>query len=84
MGVRFSLLLPIINKNTMEKFLVKEYIGDFFLKMYQVNKGKNIEITLMLNDEKIQVYNRDKYTFEDVKIIDEKPTIDGLIKTLSE
>lgn len=68
----------------MEKFLVKEYIGDFFLKMYQVNKGKNIEITLMLNDEKIQVYNRDKYTFEDVKIIDEKPTIDGLIKTLSE
>ena len=84
MGVRLSLLLPIINKNTMEKFLVKEYIGDFFLKMYQVNKGKNIEITLMLNDEKIQVYNRDKYTFEDVKIIDEKPTIDGLIKTLSE
>ena len=68
----------------MEKFLVKEYIGDFFLKMYRANKGKNMEITLMLNDEKIQVYNRDKYTFEDVKIIEEKPTIDGLIKTLSE
>jgi hypothetical protein len=68
----------------MEKFLVKEYIGDFFLKMYQANKGKNMEITLMLNDEKIQIYNRDKYTFEDVKIIEEKPTIDGLIKTLSE
>jgi hypothetical protein len=68
----------------MENFLVKEYIGDFFLKMYQANKGKNMEITLMLNDEKIQIYNRDKYTFEDVKIIEEKPTIDGLIKTLSE
>ena len=72
------------NKNIMEKFLVKEYIGDFFLKMYQANKGKNMEITLMLNDEKIQIYNRDKFTFEDVKIIEERPTIDGLIKTLSE
>lgn len=68
----------------MENFLVKEYIGEFFLKMYEENKGKNMEITLMLNDDKIQVYNRDKYTFEDVKIIDEKPTIDGLIKSLSE
>jgi hypothetical protein len=68
----------------MENFLVKEYIGDFFLKMYQANKGKNMEITLMLNDEKIQIYNRDKFTFEDVRIIEERPTIDGLIKSLSE
>lgn len=68
----------------MENFLVKEYIGEFFLKMYEENKGKNMEITLKLNDDKIQVYNRDKYTFEDVKIIDEKSTIDGLIKSLSE
>lgn len=72
------------NKNIMENFLVKEYIGDFFLKMYQANKGKNMEITLMLNDEKIQIYNRDKFTFEDVRIIEERPTIDGLIKSLSE
>lgn len=68
----------------MEKFLLADHIGDFFSKMYQANKGKNMEVTLVLNDGKIQVYNRDKYTFEDVKIIDEKPTIDGLIKTLSE
>lgn len=81
-----SILLPASNqnKNIMENFLVKEYIGDFFLKMYQANKGKNMEITLMLNDEKIQIYNRDKFTFEDVRIIEERPTIDGLIKSLSE
>ena len=51
--------------------------------MYQENKGKNMEISLMLNDNKIQIYYRDKVVFEDVAIIEEKPTIDGLIKSLS-
>ena len=84
MGVRFSLLLPTKTQNIMDKFLVKDYIGDFFSKVYQAHKGKNMEVTLVLNDDKIQVYNRDTFSFTDVKIIDEKPTIDGLIKTLSE
>lgn len=68
----------------MEKFIVEEYIGDFFAKMYKANKGKNLEINLMLNDNKIQIYYRDRVAFEDVIIIEEKPTIDGLIKSLSE
>lgn len=68
----------------MEKFLVKEFIGEFFAKFYEANKGKNIEVTLMLTDDKIQVYNREKFTFTDVKLIDERPTIDGLIKSVSE
>lgn len=67
----------------MEKFIVEEYIGDFFAKMYKANKGKNLEINLMLNDNKIQIYYRDRVEFEDVTIIEEKPTIDGLIKSLS-
>lgn len=67
----------------MEKFIVEEYIGDFFAKMYKANKGKNLEINLMLNDNKIQIYYRDRVEFEDVIIIEEKPTIDGLIKSLS-
>ena len=68
----------------MEKFLVKDYIGDFFEKMYEANKDKNMEVTLMLSDNKIQIYNREKVTFTDIEIVDEKPTIDGLIKSLSE
>lgn len=67
----------------MEKFLVKEYIGEFFSKMYQANKGNNIEVTLKMNEGIIQVYHKDKVTFEDVILIDEKPTIDGLVKSLS-
>ena len=52
--------------------------------MYEANKGENIEVTLMLNDNKIQIYNKTKVMFKDVEIIDEQPTIDGLIKSLSE
>ena len=68
----------------MEKFLLRENIGEFFTKMYEANKGENIEVTLMLNDNKIQIYNKTKVMFKDVEIIDEQPTIDGLIKSLSE
>ena len=67
----------------MEKFLVKEYIGEFFSKMYKANERKNIEITLLVDEDKIQIYNKEKFTFEYVKLIDEKPTIDGLVNSLS-
>ena len=68
----------------MEKFLLRENIGEFFTKMYEANKGENIEVTLMFNDNKIQIYNKTKVMFKDVEIIDEQPTLDGLIKSLSE
>lgn len=67
----------------MEKFLVKEYIGDFFSKMYQANKGKNMEITLKTDEDVIQIYYKDKVVFTDITLVDEKPTIDGLVKSLS-
>lgn len=67
----------------MEKFLVKEYIGDFFSKMYQANKGKSMEITLKTDEDVIQIYYKDKVVFTDITLVDEKPTIDGLVKSLS-
>lgn len=84
MGVRFSLLLPInqIN-NIMDKFLVKDNIGDFFSKMYQANKGKPMEVALKMNEDVIQIYYKDMVLFEDIIIVDENPTIDGLVKSLS-
>jgi hypothetical protein len=68
----------------MEKFLVKEFIGDFFSKMYSANKGKNMEVTLRMDDDSIQIYYKGECRFEDITLIDERPTIDGLVKSLSE
>lgn len=71
----------------MEKFLVKEFIGEFFSKMYEANKGKKMEITLKLSEEVIQIWNKEAgagRTFTDITLVDERPTIDGLVKSLSE
>lgn len=71
----------------MEKFLVKDLIGEFFSKMYQENRGKQMEITLKIDKDIIQIWNRDtdvSNAFTDIPLIDEAPTIDGLIKSLSE
>lgn len=71
----------------MEKFLVKEFIGEFFSKMYEANKGKKMEITLKINEDVIQIWNKEAgtgRTFTDITLVDERPTIDGLVKSLSE
>lgn len=71
----------------MEKFLVKEFIGEFFSKMYETNKGKKMEITLKINEDVIQIWNKEPGVcpaFTDITLIDERPTIDGLVKSLSE
>ena len=71
----------------MEKFLVKEFIGEFFSKMYEANKGKKMEITLKLSEDVIQIWNKEAgvgRTFTDITLVDERPTIDGLVKSLSE
>lgn len=71
----------------MEKFLVKEFIGEFFSKMYEANKGKKMEITLKLKEDVIQIWNKEAGTgriFTDITLVDERPTIDGLVKSLSE
>lgn len=68
----------------MEKFLVKDCIGDFFSKFYKENAGKNIEARLDHKANRIEIYNRDKGQFTYVELIDERPTIDSLVKSLSE
>ena len=42
----------------MNKFITKAQIGDFFAKMYEANKDKNVEVTLLVNESKIEVYNK--------------------------
>lgn len=68
----------------MEKFLVKEYIGDFFTKMYEACKQKKIEVSLRPDEDRIVIYYKDKGTFDYIPLVNEKPTIDGLVKSLSE
>jgi hypothetical protein len=68
----------------MEKFLVKEFIGEFITKMYAQNKGKKMEVTLKMDDDLIQIWNKETNRFIDITLIDERPTIDGLVKSLSE
>jgi hypothetical protein len=69
----------------MEKFLVKEFIGEFFTKMYAANKGKDMEVTLKMGEDKIQIYNKgENYTFKHITLVDERPSIDGLVKSVSE
>lgn len=86
MGVRVSFLLPtILNDLIMDNFLVKEYIGEFFAKMYAANKGKDMEVTLKMDEDKIQIYHKgENYKFKDIVLIDERPSIDGLVKSVSE
>lgn len=68
----------------MEKSLVKESIGEFFTKFYSLNKGKNVEACLNPKEDRIQIYYKDKGTFDYVELLDENPTVDGLVKSLSE
>ena len=70
----------------MEKYLVKADIGEFFSKMYEANRGKNIEISLRLAKDEVQVYYKDRTTdmFSNLTIVETEPTLDGLIKSLSE
>lgn len=67
----------------MEKYLAKEYIGEFFAKMYEAHKGKKIDVSLCLEVGLIQVYYKEKGTFEYLRLTDRKPDIDGLVNSLS-
>lgn len=68
----------------MEKqILVKDDIGAFFSKMYEANRERDLEITLKTIEGIIQIYNKEKITFTDIKIVDEPPTVDTLIQSLN-
>lgn len=68
----------------MEKFLVKEYIGEFFAKMYEANKGKDMEVTLKMDANKIQIYHKgENYRFDDIVLVEERPSIEELVESIS-
>ena len=67
----------------MNKVLTTEYIGEFFTKMYEANKGRQIHVELRADENRIAIYYKDKGTFDYIVLTDEKPSIDGLIKSLS-
>jgi hypothetical protein len=43
-----------------------------------------MEVTLKMDDDLIQIWNKETNRFIDITLIDERPTIDGLVKSLSE
>lgn len=67
----------------MEKYLAKEYIGEFFTKMYEANKGKKVDVSICMEADMIQVYYKEKGTFEYLRLTDGRPDIDGLVNSLS-
>lgn len=67
----------------MEKYLMKEQIGEFLTKFYEMNRGKNTDATLDPKSGKIQVYNKDKGSFDYIVIIDSTPSIDSLVDSVS-
>jgi hypothetical protein len=67
----------------MDKYLMKEQIGEFLTKFYEVNRGKNTDITLDPKSGKLQVYNKDKGSFDYIVIIDCAPCVDGLLDSVS-
>lgn len=67
----------------MDKYLMKEQIGEFLAKFYEMNRGKNIDVTLDPKSDKIHVYYKDKGSFDYIAIIDCAPCIDSLVDSVS-
>lgn len=69
----------------MEKVLERKNLGEFFTKMYDANKGKRIEVSIHMEEDKIQIYYKDRAThmFESIKIMDEYPSLDSIVESLS-
>lgn len=70
----------------MEKFLMRENIGEFFSKMHDACKGKEMEVTLRLHQDdadKVVVYNKAMGSFIYVTIVDSTQSIDELVNTLN-
>lgn len=68
----------------MDKFIEKAHLGEFFAKMYETNEGKNIEVSLRLNENKIEVYNKANVHFEYIYIIESMPTVESIIQAVTE
>lgn len=70
----------------MEKYLVKEFIGDFFAKMHDAYAGEQMEVTLRLDKGDIQIYYRNASvgkSFETLRLIDKEPSVVDIVGSLS-
>lgn len=67
----------------MERQILREEIGAFFTKMYEANEGKDMEVSIKMSEGIIQVYDKFRVKFTDIKIVDELPTLDTIIQSLS-
>ena len=87
MRVRLSPLLPHNNLIflIMNKFITKADLGEFFAKMYEANKGKNMEVTLKLNgnEHEVEIYNKAEVSFEHINILDAVPTVDDVVESIT-
>lgn len=67
----------------MERQILREEIGTFFTKMYEANEGKDMEVSINMSEGIIQVYDKFRVKFTDIKIVDELPTLDTIIQSLN-
>lgn len=69
----------------MNKFITKADLGEFFSKMYEANKGKDMEVTLKLNGEEheVVIYNKAEVSFQYINILDAVPTVDDVVESIA-
>lgn len=70
----------------MDKILLKEHVGEFFSKMYEANRGKNIEMNFNMKNGRIQIYYKDRLSdnFDYLTIAGGLQELDTLVQSLTE
>lgn len=68
-----------------KNFLLTKHLGEFFSKMYEANQGRDIEISLRMSDNSIQVYDKEAPVdaFRYVSLVNEVTDIDNLVQSLT-
>lgn len=67
-----------------EMYLPKEQIGEFFSKMYEVHKGADLKVSLLLDENKISIYDRAVGRFKDIILVDSQAKVEDIVKSITE
>lgn len=67
-----------------EMYLPKAQIGEFFSKMYEMHKGADLKVSLLLDENKISIYHRMACHFIDIILVDSQPNIEEMVKSITE
>lgn len=67
-----------------EMYLPKEQIGEFFSKMYEVHKGADLKVSLLLDENKISIYDRAVGHFKDIILVDSQAKVEDMVKSITE